>query len=209
MFWLPQMVSWLNRNSGAVTAVGTIVIAVATVVYVVITRRLWKATNRAAEAAITAARAAEQQAKVTEATFDAAHRPYFAVSGIRSELFEDRHTAHMAVVMKNYGSVPLSFVDFTIEAAVDDPHKPEAGIYRQEFVPTSEGAVLPGDDAIFNCDLTERWLYEIIASGDVSLQASIRFRYRSIATGKEYEFRSRHTYNAARREFDNAESNMT
>ena len=124
MFWLIQTVCWLNRNSGAVVAVGTVVIAVATVVYVAITRRLWKATNRAAEGAIAAAKAAEQQAKVTEATFDAAHRPYFAVSAIRSELFEDRHSAHMAVVMKNYGSVPLSFVDFSIEAAVHDPHKP-------------------------------------------------------------------------------------
>jgi hypothetical protein len=118
--------------------------------------------------------------------------------------------------MKNYGSIPLSFQDFEIEAIVDVPAAAAeertgvpVGPYRQKFTARGQGLILAGETETFNCGLDHAWLFEIIRDGSATLRIDVVFRYKSIATGKEYEWRSFHRYDSPRGIFLVEHASMT
>ena len=99
-------------------------------------------------------------------------------------------------------------VDVPVDAAKDRMGVP-LGCYRRKFTARGQAVILPGETATFNCGLDYEWLFEIIRDGSAMLRIDVVFRYKSVATGKDYEWRSFHRYDSPRGTFLAEHASMT
>lgn len=185
-----------------VTMLATAVIAIGTLVNVCVSYRMTRAVKDSADASKTVA-------DVTRATFDAAHRPYFAISQVELENFEAEDDARIRVVTKNYGKVPLRMTDYNIRAIVADEDRPEEPPVANRFLPAGSGVVLPNDEATFHCGLAESWLHNVLARADVELSVIADFTYVPLGSDGEYRSQSKHKYNPELGVFETIGSKMT
>jgi hypothetical protein len=132
--WLSSGVFW--------TAFFTFVIATATIAYVVITQRLWIATKAAADAASLSAEAARKSADATteaagaatrtaEVTFNL-HRPFVGVPSVILKHGWSTRTWDVAVMIRNYGTLPATKVRADVEFLTDE--SPRATVTRPSSV---------------------------------------------------------------------------
>ena len=121
MDWL----TWLNTNSGAVTAI-------ATVVYALVTIPLWLATRG--------------QAKITRHMFEAGHRPYVSMMVRQLIPFIEEHQAHLkgTVVVENHGSVPAAITAWDIQGRLmnDQGHEQPVTLI-EPIIPIVGGCLAP------------------------------------------------------------------
>ena len=92
-------------------AVAAAVTALATIAYVWISKRLWESTKENALAARVSAEAAQQSAKIVQIQFEAAYRPYLAVSGTHIKFIHTEQVS-LRLTCKNYGDVPCELIKF-------------------------------------------------------------------------------------------------
>ena len=185
-----------------VTTVATLVIALATLVNVWVSYRMARAARGSADAS-------KAVANVTRATFDVAHRPYFAIAQVQFECFEADGDARITILTRNYGNVPLRMTNYDIRAIVADPDHREKPPFANRFLPTGSGIVLPADEAIFFCELTEPWLSKVLTVTDVELRVIADLTYVPLGNTGEYRSQSTHKYNAELRVFETIGSKMT
>ncbi|HEY3443624.1 MAG TPA: hypothetical protein VGK29_22895 [Paludibaculum sp.] len=166
-------------------------------------------TNQLRHVAIRSAEIAESAAQLTSLTFEASHRPYFAVEQIEAHTPDVPEKAVIKVTSKNYGSVPLRVGDYSVRAIVTPSHNGTPGEPQSnEFEPLAPTVLLPGEQGLFFCELRQKELFTLVASGKATLVVDVRLGYVSLATGKAYAYKSLHTYLADYAKFGMQESSM-
>jgi hypothetical protein len=91
------LMSWLNQNSGAVTAIVTAIYAFFTVL-------LWRATHR--------------QATLTQRAFEASNRPYISLRSQEEDPPHDLDAVSFTVLIENLGSVPAHVTKWEVSASL-------------------------------------------------------------------------------------------
>jgi hypothetical protein len=190
------------------------VIAIATLVNLVVALYIGKKTKVAAEAARVSAEAALraadsglQQAELATTIHETSHRPFFIVARIAAIEFGVPGNAYVQTIVKNYGSVPLRYVDHRIEMAISasSAFPPHSQVFEQNQM----GIIAQGEEAHFVSTLTENWLYGLIRSGSAELEIRCSFPYESVFSGKRYTFNSVHRYNSTQDWFEHVSSSMS
>lgn len=169
----------------------TCVIAVATVFYVIVTLVLWLSTRKAANAAMISAEAAKKSADATtEATIAAKrsadiaadlHRPVIGISRLYLRSDRSSRTWVIALVLKNYGTLPAVNVSALVEFLLDT-----SPLWTVKELSSAEVAPHADYEAVNQLDLREKE-HNILLEGNKFLVVRIRINYEA-ADRRRFEY---------------------
>lgn len=117
-----DLLSWLNENSGAVTAVAAVAGVVVATAYSIFAALQWRATKA--------------QADITRRTFEASHRPYLTVEAQEPTDTGTHGLLSFALAFLNHGSVPADITAFEVAGTLMDLDGPEQPVNRVEPIQT-------------------------------------------------------------------------
>lgn len=134
--------SWIEANSGAITAVAAFIAALATLAYLIATILIFRETKKAADAAAEAARAATQSADLASEL----HRPFMALESVilrnaiepKQTNWRQDSTWIIDWSIANLGTLPANHVHATIELRSSPVPKLDEGPYDAEIYPQSQ-----------------------------------------------------------------------
>jgi len=103
---VPQIIHWLNQNSGAVTASATVAGVLVAIAYSIFAALQWRATK--------------QQADITRSAFEASHRPYLVIE-VREPTDATVHgRLSFRIIVRNEGTVPADITGWNLAAKMRD-----------------------------------------------------------------------------------------
>jgi hypothetical protein len=113
--WLSVLLSWVESNGGAITALATIVIAAFTVFLAKSTKRLWKEAKRNSDIAKDLADAAKASLDLARGQFVSSHRPRLIVRRVSIDDAEEKGRAQDGIeakyVVANIGDTPAKIAE--------------------------------------------------------------------------------------------------
>jgi hypothetical protein len=158
--------SWLNENSGAVTAMAAVTGALVTAVYAFFTILLWKATKT--------------QADITRRTFEASHRPYLSLRvSEQGTTGAERDAVRFDAIIENVGPIPAEVTKWEVSANlmdVDGAQRPVEQAEGQRIVETLLGACLfPGREYPVQLEFRHPGIFR--SPLPVRLLVAVEYRY--------------------------------
>ncbi len=156
--------TWLNTNSGAVTAIAAVTGVVITAVYTILALGLWRQTKK--------------QAEITRHIFEASHRPYVSVRAEAPRQTRAQNDLSFGFVFQNMGNVPADITPWEVHGTLLDSYGHEQPVHQREPIPHPVGRSL----APRECAM----LAVHFGGGDLSppvlaFRLSARVEYRGVA----------------------------
>lgn len=123
-----DLLSWLNHNSGAITAVAAVAGVVVATAYSVFAALQWRATKR--------------QADITRSAFEASHRPYLVIEVREPTDTSVQGRLSFKIVTRNDGTVPGDITAWNVTATLMDLEGHEQAVGPIEPLETPVGRTL-------------------------------------------------------------------
>lgn len=127
------LMSWLDKNTGAVTAIAMMLQVGVTVVYAIFTLLLWWATKR--------------QADITQSMFEASHRPFVNVEPKEPTETNVVGGLSFRLVVTNQGTVPADITNWEVRGTLMDIDGVEQPVPQREPVQNPIGRSLGPHDS--------------------------------------------------------------
>jgi hypothetical protein len=169
----------------------TCVVAIAAAIYVVATFAIWLSTRKAANAAMSSAEAMKKSAEAASLTAQAAkssvellaelHRPLIGIARLHLRNDRSSRTWIIAVVLRNYGTLPAVKVNASIEFLLDS-----SPLWTVTELGSAEVAPNADYEAVNLLDWGEKE-HQSMQEGSKSLIVKVRITYEA-AGGRRFEY---------------------
>ncbi len=156
--------TWLNTNSGAVTAIAAVTGVVITAVYTIFTLGLWRQTKK--------------QAEITRHIFEASNRPYVSVRAEEPRKTRAHNSRSFGFVFQNMGNVPADITAWEVHGTLMDYHGHAQPVNQMEPIQNPIGRSL----APRECAMLEvHFVGGDLPTPVVPFRLSARVEYRGVA----------------------------